>query len=163
METIADFQPKYAGFWIRFWAYLFDLLIIASVGWLIVKPLFRLFNIDLQATIWYAPITILSAIIFYGYFTLMTYFFRQTLGKMIFGIRVHSLAGEKPDFFTVLFRETIGRILSVIPFNLPYIIVGFTPKKQAIHDFIADTVVVHEADYHRTFRPNQLHQPNVVQ
>lgn len=157
------YEHKYAGFWIRFWAYLLDLLIIASFGWLVIKPLFRLFNLDLQSTTWYAPITVLSVIVFYGYFTLMTYFMQQTLGKMILGIRVVTLSQQKPSFVTVFFRETVGRILSVIPFNLPYLIVGFTPKKQAVHDFIADTVVIHEQDFYQVQTPNQLHQPNVVQ
>lgn len=169
METITDFRPKYAGFWTRFWAYLFDLLIVASIGWLVVRPIFRLTGLDLNASLWYAPITIVSVIIFYTYFTLMTFFLQQTLGKMIMGIRVSTVTYEKPNFVTVLFRETIGRILSVIPFNLPYIIVGFTPKKQAIHDFIADTIVLHEEDYAKlqlpkpVEQPNQLHQPNPVQ
>lgn len=163
METTTSFHLKYAGFWIRFWAYLFDLLIVASIGWLLVRPAFRLFNLDLTATIWYAPITVISVLLFYGYFTVMTYFLQQTLGKMILGIRVVSINDSKPNFVSVVFRETIGRIISVIPFNLPYIIVGFTPKKQAIHDYIADTVVVHEQDYQSHFASNQLPQPNSVQ
>lgn len=161
MET--TFQPKYAGFWIRFWAYLIDLLMISSIGWLLVRPIFRLIDLDVSATSWYAPITIVSVVIFYSYFTLMTYFFQQTLGKMIVGIRVVDVHSKKPSFGTVVFRETVGRILSVIPFNLPYIIVGFTPKKQAVHDYIADTVVLHEQDYQKFVVSNQLHQPNPVQ
>lgn len=161
MET--TFQPKYAGFWIRLWAYVIDLLIITSIGWLLVRPIFRLVDLDLSATIWYAPITIVSVVIFYTYFTLMTYFFQQTLGKMIVGIRVVDMTKQKPSFVTIVFRETVGRILSVIPFNLPYIIVGFTPKKQAIHDYVADTMVLHEQDYQQFVVANQLHQPNPVQ
>lgn len=159
----ATFSVKYAGFWTRFWAYLFDLLIIASIGWLLIRPVFRLFNLELQTSIWYAPITIISIIVFYGYFLLMTYFFGQTLGKMILGIRVVSLHPEKLSLSTLVFREIVGRIISVVPFNLPYIVVGFTPKKQAIHDFIADTVVIHEEDYQKRRIANQLHQPNTVQ
>lgn len=161
MET--SYHLKYAGFWIRLWAYVIDLVIISSIGWLIVRPIFRLVDLDLTATIWYAPITVISVIIFYSYFTLMTYFFQQTLGKMIVGIRVVASPDNNLSFGTVVFRETIGRILSVIPFNLPYVIVGFTPKKQAVHDYIADTFVVHEDDYQRAVMSNQLHQPNTVQ
>ena len=77
----------------------------------------------------------------------MTKLCNQTVGKMIFGIRVISKDGAKLKWSTVLFREWIGRIISVIPFNIPYLVVAFTPRKQAIHDFIADTLVIHEGAY----------------
>ena len=77
----------------------------------------------------------------------MTKLCNQTVGKMIFGIRVISKDGAKLKWSTVIFREWIGRLISIIPFNIPYFVVAFTPKKQAIHDFIADTLVIHEGAY----------------
>ncbi|MBF6634226.1 MAG: RDD family protein, partial [Planococcus sp. (in: Bacteria)] len=44
-----------------------------------------------------------------------------------------------------------GRFLSVTIWPL-YWIVGFTPLKQGVHDFIADTTVVHE----ESFRKNNV-------
>ncbi len=31
----------YAGFWMRFWAYLLDLIVVGSLDRLLVKPIFR--------------------------------------------------------------------------------------------------------------------------
>ncbi len=147
MERIEKFEQKTAGFWIRFWAYIADLLILSSIGMLLIKPIFRLFSWEIGNSVWYAPFTLLTAFIFYLYFILMTKLFSQTVGKMIFGIRVIAKDGTKLSWGMVIFREWIGRLISIIPLNLPYLVVAFTPKNQAIHDFIADTLVIYEAAY----------------
>jgi uncharacterized RDD family membrane protein YckC len=143
VEMYNRFEPKPAGFWTRFWAYLIDLIVISSITSLFVYPLFRIFNWDLEGTTWYAPIGIISSLIFYLYFVLMTLFLKQTVGKIVLGIRVVSLKQEKLTLSTVLFREWIGRFFSATILPL-YWIIGFTPKNQGLHDFIADTMVIHE-------------------
>lgn len=147
-EEMDEFILKPAGFWIRFWAYLIDLVVISSISGIIIIPVFRLLNWDVQGTTWYAPIGILTSLIFYLYFILMTKFFKQTVGKMIVGIRVVSLKQEELTLSTILFREWIGRFFSATIWPL-YWIIGFTPHKQGIHDFIADTKVVHEQAYEK--------------
>lgn len=147
-EEVLFYERKPAGFWVRFWAYIVDLLVIFAVISILIKPIFALFGFDASAAAWYAPYTILSAIVFYGYFVLMTKYFRQTVGKMIMGIRVVSLKSDELPWGTLLFREWIGRFLSATIWPL-YWIVGFTPLKQGVHDFIADTTVVHEESYRK--------------
>jgi uncharacterized RDD family membrane protein YckC len=132
-----------AGFWLRVWAYLIDLIVIGSITRLIVKPVFKMLDISLVEGSMFAPISILSAIVFYGYFVLMTKFFSQTIGKMVLGIKVIDLKGHRPSWGTILFRELIGRFISSTIFIL-YIVVAFTTKKQGIHDLFADTTVVQE-------------------
>lgn len=132
-----------AGFWIRFWAYLLDLIVIGSITRLIVNPIFNLLDISLSDGSMFAPISIITSILFYGYFVLMTKFFSQTIGKMVFGIQVIDLKGKKPSWGTILFRELIGRFISTTVFIL-YVVVAFTNKKQGIHDLFADTTVVQE-------------------
>ncbi|MTD29566.1 RDD family protein [Planomicrobium sp. YIM 101495] len=144
-ETIA-YERKPAGFWVRFWAYLLDVAVIWGITSILLKPVFGILGMETGGTEWYAPYAILSAILFYSYFVLMTKFFRQTLGKMVMGIQVVSLKQEKLTWGTLLFREWIGRFLSVTILPL-YWLVGFTPLKQGVHDFIADTTVIHEASY----------------
>ncbi|MGD7021406.1 RDD family protein [Rossellomorea vietnamensis] len=131
------------GFWMRFWAYLLDLIVISSIGRLIVYPIFRAMDLSLVKDDMFAPISILSAIIFYGYFVLMTRYFGQTLGKMAFGLKVIELDGKPLQWSTILFRELIGRFISASFFVL-YIVVAFTNKKQGIHDLFADTTVIRE-------------------
>jgi uncharacterized RDD family membrane protein YckC len=133
---------RYAGFWMRFWAYLLDLIIVGSIERLIVNPLFRVLEIPLVEFNMFAPVSIASAIIFYLYFVLMTKYFNQTLGKMVFGIKVIDLKNDKLTWGTILFREWIGRFISVTVV-IGYIIVAFLPKKQGLHDLFTDTSVIH--------------------
>ncbi len=132
-----------AGFWIRFWAYLLDLIVIGSITRLVVNPILKLLDISLSEGSMFAPISILTSIVFYGYFILMTKYFSQTIGKMVFGIKVIDLKGKKPSWGTIIFRELIGRFISTTIFIL-YVVVAFTNKKQGIHDLFADTTVVQE-------------------
>ncbi len=136
-------EPDYAGFWIRFWAYLLDLVVIASINGILVYPIFRLTDLPMDERSMFAPISIVTAVIFYAYFVLMTKFFRQTLGKMVFGLKVTTLENTNLSWSTVLFREWVGRFISGTVWVL-YIVVGFLPKKQGIHDLFADTTVIHE-------------------
>ena len=79
----------------RFWAYLLDLLVIGSINGIVVYPIFRALNLSLNDANMFAPVSIVTAIIFYAYFVLMTRYFGQTLGKMVFGLRVISLNDPK--------------------------------------------------------------------
>lgn len=134
---------KYAGFWMRFWAYLLDLIVIGSLNRLIINPVFRALDLDLNPISMLAPASIVTAILFYGYFVLMTKYFGQTLGKMVFGLKVVNLKGNNLSWGTVLFREWIGRFISTTIW-ITYAIIAFLPKKQGLHDLFSDTTVVHE-------------------
>lgn len=144
VPTEKQYTHKTAGFWMRFCAYVLDSLVIAAIIGIIINPIFHLNNWSLNDTVWYAPISIISALIYYTYFVMMTKLWQQTLGKMVFGLRVQSLNGGKLDFQTLLFREVVGRFISNVVLYLPYIIVAFTPKNQGVQDYVADTIVVHE-------------------
>lgn len=146
-ETVTTHGPdtvsiRFAGFWMRFWAYLLDLIVIGSIERLIINPLFRILEIPLVEFNMFAPISLASAVIFYLYFVLMTKYFNQTLGKMVFGLRVVDLKSEKLTWGTILFREWIGRFISST-IIVGYIIVAFLPKKQGLHDLFTETSVIH--------------------
>lgn len=140
------YEHKTAGFWMRFWAFIIDSLIITAVVGILINPIFYLMDWDLSGSAWYAPISIISAIVYYSYFVLMTYYFKQTVGKMIFGLRVVSLKDEKPTFISVLFREWIGRFICNVILPI-YLLVVILDKNQGLHDYFADTTVVHENGY----------------
>ncbi|WP_307290747.1 RDD family protein [Bacillus sp. SORGH_AS_0510] len=133
---------RYAGFWMRFWAYLLDLIVVGSIERIVIKPLFRLLDISLSEFNIFAPISIATAVVFYLYFVLMTKFFGQTLGKMVFGIKVVDLKKQELTWGTILFREWIGRFISAT-IIVGYVIVAFLPKKQGLHDIFSDTTVIH--------------------
>ena len=140
-------QLKTAGFWMRFWAFALDSIIISAIVGIAVQPLFTVMDWSVSSSAWYAPFTIISGIIFYAYFVLMTKFFKQTLGKMVLGIKVQKDNGEALDWMTVLFREGVGRFINGTMLHLPYLIVVFAPNNKSIADYFADTIVVHENIY----------------
>ena len=133
----------YAGFWMRFWAYLLDLVVIGSIHRLIIYPVFRAMDVSLVEDGIFSPVSIATAVVFYLYFVLMTKYYGQTLGKMVFGLKVVEISGNRLSWGTVLFREWIGRFISATVIFL-YIIVAFTAKKQGLHDIFADTTVIYE-------------------
>jgi uncharacterized RDD family membrane protein YckC len=133
----------YAGFWMRFWAYLLDLIVIGSVNRMIINPVFRASDVSLVEDGIFSPMAIATAVVFYLYFVLMTKFYGQTLGKMVFGLKVVELSGKSLSWGTVIFREWIGRFISATVIVL-YIVVAFTQKKQGLHDLFADTSVIYE-------------------
>ena len=55
------------------------------------------------------------------------------------GIKVIPKDGEKLTWATVIFSEGIGRFISKM-LLIPYLLVVFMPKKEALHDLFADTV-----------------------
>lgn len=142
------FQPKLAGFWVRFWAYTIDLIVLSSVGGLLVKPIFRLLELPITnpSFIFFSSYKVTMLLIALLYFLLMTKYLQQTVGKMIFGIKVISQNEAPLSWSDLVFREVIGRFISKI-LVLPYLLVAFTPKKEALHDLFAGTYVVHEAVY----------------
>ncbi|ASE59149.1 RDD family protein [Staphylococcus saprophyticus] len=137
-------KALYAGFGIRFCAFIIDLLIIFGVHSLILKPIYHFTNLD-SAKLWIDYFSVghlLDALVFYLYFVLMTKYFKQTLGKMICNIRVERMDRQQLTWTDVLFREWIGRIISGVFANLPYLMTIFTKKHRGIHDYFADTVVI---------------------
>lgn len=142
-QPLTQVSIRYSGFWMRFWAYLLDLIVIGSLYRILIYPAFRALDISVDKSEIFSAASIVTAIVFYLYFILLTKFFGQTLGKMVFGLKVISL-NEKPlTWQTVIFREWIGRYISKLLF-IGYIIVAFLPKKQGIHDLFAETIVIHE-------------------
>lgn len=134
-------KVHFAGFWMRFWAYLADLLVIGSLNRILIHPIFKFY--EGTDDLWFSAEGFLTGVVFFLYFVLMTKFLNQTLGKMIFGLKVVALKEEKRNISwgTILFRELIGRYISKITW-IGYLLAGLLPKKQALHDIFADTGVV---------------------
>lgn len=134
-----------AGFWIRLLAFSIDLLIISGLNSILWNSLIK---IDNHSSFIYQILNYNS--LFLGltgaaYFILMTYYFQQTLGKMIAGIKVVQRSGEPLSWITVFFREIVGRSLSqIMGTNLGYLVCWFNSEKRCVHDFLSDTWVVYE-------------------
>lgn len=64
-----------------------------------------------------------------------------TLGKRLLRLRVTDLNGRRIRFWRA-FGRYWARGLSAMPWQVGFIMAGFTSKKQALHDMIAGTLVV---------------------
>ena len=145
--TIEDYMTLsknfYAGFWMRFVAYLIDMIVVYATASLLNTLSFGLLNKQIDFPI-LGEESLSYVIVIFTYFIAMTYFFSQTLGKMIMKIKVETNKGDKLSFTDVIYRELVGRLLTIFLANLPYLAIAFTNKKKGLHDYIADTVVVKE-------------------
>lgn len=140
-------NSTHAGFGLRLVAYLIDLIVIWSIKMIILHPIVRMFNLE-DKHFWiplFSVENIGSALVYFLYFVLMTWFFRATLGKMLLGLKVISYTRDPLTFGRVVTREFFGRYISDF-IKLLYVVILFNPKKQGIHDMLADTIVVKERD-----------------
>lgn len=153
---------NYAGFWLRFVAYVIDYIVIWCVQSFIAIPILGLVGItfatqspDLSnmseaealgmvgAIIAAASATaMLSTVLIILYYTLMeSSKYQATLGKLALGLKVTDLNGGRIDFVKALIRN-VSKIVSAFILLIGYIMAGFTEKKQGLHDIIASTLVV---------------------
>lgn len=143
--TLSDDQHRLAGFWMRFWAFLSDLIIIFSLNGIILSPL-QFINKGTEITLsaWTLK-GILGGLIFYLYFLIMTKKLGQTVGKMIFGLKVIRVDQKPLRWSDLIFREVIVRFCyKAFSFlNLLYLVVAFHKNKQGIHDMVGNTKVIH--------------------
>jgi uncharacterized RDD family membrane protein YckC len=64
-----------------------------------------------------------------------------TVGKMAFGLKVTDSQGQRISFARATGRH-FAKYISMILCFIGFIMAGFTARKQALHDMIADTVVI---------------------
>lgn len=133
----------YTGFWIRLFAYLVDLLCISAITGILLGLPANLMGGSLSNEL--STLTGIGALIIYlAYFILLTKLNQgQTIGKMIFGIRVVCFNEADLSWKTVLVREGACRfVLRGSLLMMGYLVTLFTPTKQHIGDYFSDTSVV---------------------
>ncbi|PID52676.1 MAG: hypothetical protein CR972_00830 [Candidatus Moraniibacteriota bacterium] len=140
----------YSGFWVRGAASIIDGFIIgiliATIGFPIGFGLgFMAEIVDVLFVEIFVQFLsyLISLIIGWGYFVLMTYKFQATIGKMAVGAKVIAENGKKLTLKEVFLREILGKFLSGITLYVGYFMAGFTRKKRGLHDMIAQSVVVY--------------------
>jgi uncharacterized RDD family membrane protein YckC len=166
-QTI-ELKQKYAGFWIRFVAYVLDSFIIGIPATILIFVVlfysvgstvgFEALSdpVFLDSTYVEAEITDQEALSFLVAYLLsivvsliltVIYFagmhaskWQATIGKKALGLLVTDLKGNRITFWRGLGRYFAMIFLSSI-FMIGYIITAFTDKKQSLHDLIAGTLV----------------------
>ena len=66
--------------------------------------------------------------------------YQATLGKMILGMKVTDLYGNRISFARATGR-LFAKIVSAMILGIGFIMVGFTERKQGLHDMMAGTLV----------------------
>lgn len=140
--------PRYAGFWRRLAALLVDALILYTIFALVTWPLaliyawtFHVAEYEAGKAIGYlfGPVLMVGPFL---YWSLMESSARQaSVGKMLLGIVVTDLHGRRLSRKRALGRN-LGKIISVFFFGIGYVLLVFTARKQALHDLIADCLVL---------------------
>ena len=145
----------YAGFWVRFAAFLIDSLIVgiltlaARLVLAVSFSVFGLFEVnplDVEVLFTYTVKDIILYLLGAAYYIICTYCAGTTAGKRLFNLRVvpaETKDGEKLRLFDVVYRETIGKFLSGVIMNIGYIIAGIDSEKRALHDSLCDTRVIY--------------------
>ncbi len=77
------------------------------------------------------------------YFVLFEGLWGGTFGKLLLGIRVKRKDGGAISFVNAIIRH-VGRIICSVTFGLGYLLAFFDGKKQALHDKIANTLVLNK-------------------
>ena len=70
--------------------------------------------------------------------------YQATLGKMFFRLRVVDLNGQRVSFARAAGRY-LGSLVAVLPLGIGLLMIGFTSRKQGLHDMMARCLVVKEA------------------
>src|SRR5699024_10483492 len=98
-------QVRSAGFWMRFWAYTVDIILVWCINGILLSPL-KFFDHagDIQLGIWTLA-TVIGTVVLYLYFLIMTKVYKQTVGKMIFGLKVIRKDQTPLRWNDILFRE----------------------------------------------------------
>ena len=151
----------YAGFWLRFVAYLIDGVISGLAFLVLLIPLFVLTGAGAALsrigagedisddTAAFLGLGFIAG--FFGIILLVSWLYhalpessswQATPGKKLLNLYVTDLSGQSISFGRASGRFFAKIITGMIPFGIGYIMAGFTEKRQAIHDMIASCLVL---------------------
>lgn len=143
----------YAGFWIRFVAWILDAFILYIVG-MGTNALMRIAAGVPVTPIWTASRgatfasncaeSLVGVIVWWVYYaTCESSPGEATPGKRALRLRVTDLQGRRISFARATGR-TFAKVLSFATLFVGFFMAGFTGRRQALHDLIAETVVLRD-------------------
>jgi uncharacterized RDD family membrane protein YckC len=156
-------HPVYAGFWLRFLAYIVDAIILAVCCGPILVGIAVAMGVGssimtfprgddpmawMPATLGLTFISICALVGLLGgwlYHALLeSSDWQATAGKKFLGLVVTDLSGQKISFARASGRHFGKIVTSLIPLGIGYILAGITEKKQALHDMLAGCLVLRQ-------------------
>ncbi|HIH45145.1 MAG TPA: RDD family protein [Candidatus Methanoperedenaceae archaeon] len=153
--SVPGYMPggiQYAGFWKRFIAIIIDgvlLYIVVFIVDLILAALIlpsgrynSLSDYTAALALYGLLSTLTSIVVNWLYFAGMESSTNQaTLGKKAMGIIVTDLNGGRISFGKATIRH-FSKFVSILILGIGYLMIGFTEKKQGLHDMIAGCLVI---------------------
>jgi len=154
----------YAGFWLRLVAAIIDglvlaipfgcvffLLVASAIPFAMMRPPdpMRMMFLILPRLLVFLVITLVGTWLYWSLTESSTW--QATLGKKALGLYVTDLEGRRLTFGRASGRFFAGRGISMVPYvgGLYYLIscilAGLTERKQALHDIIANCLVLRKA------------------
>lgn len=150
----------YAGFWLRFVAYLIDSVILTvGCGILAVIMIFATGFVAVLRSLpenttpddFFASGILVGILMFiFGILSIVWIYYawmkssstQGTVGKMALGLIVTDMQCRRVSFARASGGFWAKMITGLIPLAISYIMAGFTAKKQALHDMIASCLVL---------------------
>ncbi|MBW4646002.1 MAG: RDD family protein [Goleter apudmare HA4340-LM2] len=137
-QPLANYE--YAGFWRRLAADLIDqvILIFASFITAVIFVANEPMDDETAGFLWMFLYILMAAV----YSSAMeSSALQATIGKKALGIIVTNMNGHKISFSQALARH-LSKIISYLTLGIGYLMVGFTQKRQTLHDQIAGCLVI---------------------
>jgi len=153
-------RVEYAGFWIRFLAFIVDNVLIGLVLFGVLIPLFFLTGFGGLLSHIHPEEDLNDA----GVFVIVAFFFlaatatvvvtwlyhawmessewQATVGKRMLGLVVTDMAGQRVSFGRASGRHFGKIITNMVPLLIGYIMAAFTERRQALHDMMAGCLVL---------------------
>lgn len=152
--TAAPGAVMYAGFWIRFAAWLIDAIVLAAIGMVISLP--AMFFTTFRASPWGMPgpggameqivfqvvVTLFQWAAQSAYATFFVGRYGATLGKMACGLKIIRPDGRRVGYLRAFGRFWATMLSGLLTLYIGFIIVAFDDQRRALHDHICDTRVV---------------------
>jgi uncharacterized RDD family membrane protein YckC len=146
---------NYAGFWLRLVAHIIDIVILTIlqgalflsvfiIAWLLQMSKQGHYTLAFQAL---ATILLIIWILVFGLSNVLYFAIFESSklmaspGKYALGIIVTDSAGDQISFWRALARNS-AKLLSYLLLYFGFIMAAFTKKKQALHDIMANCLVV---------------------
>jgi len=155
-QTSARPPVAYAGFWLRFVAFIIDSIVLYFVGTIITLPFIASMGLRgiMRGHMPMSPeelmplmgalirLVLIRTVLNWLYYALLeSSSWQATLGKKALGLEVTDMEGRRISFGRATGRF-FAKIISALILWIGFIMAGFTEKKQALHDMIAGTLVI---------------------
>jgi uncharacterized RDD family membrane protein YckC len=121
-------MPQFAGFWIRFFAYIIDGIVLFALVLLCIITIIGIVALPFVAI---------------GYMPFCWWKWGATPGQRVLGLRVVRDVDGGPISGGTAAVRFIGWLISSWALDIGFIWAAFEPRKRGWHDMMAGTVVIH--------------------